>query len=385
MGALFSHSSHSTLEVAGRMKRRAAIGILVVIFTTAGSAEAKCSTTNGETCVFPFIDDYNDLVRLYRTCTTADGAHMPWCATKVDSDGYYMEEKGVCSSDCPGVADRKNHYMIPMYVHPENAVGNCKCGVPNTMRGSSRIDGGKDVMNGEFPWQVALLDGPTPSDQHCEGTLVSDRHVVTAAHCIENIDNRKPKVLIGDTTLAIANDTTRFIAQVSKVILHPDYHYPDNNIAVLTLSRPLDLHAYPNIKPACLPWTETVEDLKGKPAIASGYGDMDMLQHAHLQKVEVEIFGKNNCLCQTDNRFCAGAMRTSSGGPLVAKNDKDNNGAATLVGVSQGKTCNSITENYPGAYADVAHYMQNGWLSNLIRDGQKCAPPKSSDWSLGSS
>merc|ERR1719295_2234643 len=105
------------------------------------------------------------------------------------------------------------------------------------MRGSSRIIGGKDVMNGEFPWQVALLDGTTPSDQYCGGTLVSDRHVVTAAHCVVEVDGDfKPRVLIGDTNLAI-----------------------DNDIAVLTLSRPLNLYAYPNIKPACLPKTETVE------------------------------------------------------------------------------------------------------------------------------
>ena len=89
--------------------------------------------------------------------------------------------------------------------------------------------------------------------------------------------------------------------------------------------------------------------------------------------------------------LCAGVMQGGKdscamdiGGPLVAKNHKDNNGAATLIGVvgSRGRVC--AKANYPGVYANVAHYIQNEWLSNLIRQGQTCVAPQSSDWSLNS-
>ena len=48
----------------------------------------------------------------------------------------------------------------------------------------NRVVGGDSSLIGEYPWQVALLsDGQVEGGQFCGGTLVSARHVVTAAHC----------------------------------------------------------------------------------------------------------------------------------------------------------------------------------------------------------
>merc|ERR1719189_1129657 len=68
----------------------------------------------------------------------------------------------------------------PVTSPPTNTTGSaCSCGIPNR---SMRIVGGQETEVSEYPWQVGLVSkrGRTP---WCGGTLISDRHVMTAAHC----------------------------------------------------------------------------------------------------------------------------------------------------------------------------------------------------------
>ena len=128
-------------------------------------------------------------------------------------------------------------------------------------------------------------------DQSCGGTLVGDKYVITAAHC--TVQTSDIKVIIGDTTLGVANDTTRFITNVSKIRQHPNYNpiTKENDIAVLVLSSAVNLKAHPNIKPVCLPSTETKSDMYGRSAVVSGWGnDADGVSYtSHLKEVTVEI------------------------------------------------------------------------------------------------
>ena len=126
------------------------------------------------------------------------------------------------------------------------------------------------------------------------------------------------RVLIGDTNLAVANDTHRIKARVAEIRQHPNYNSGnlDNDIAVLVLEEAVDLYAHPNIKPACLPDTETVEaDLIGEQAVVSGWGTVGSGEHlnGHLHEVTVEVYGKSNCgvhtWSMTDSMMCAGLMQ----------------------------------------------------------------------------
>merc|ERR1740128_843191 len=354
---------------------------------------SKCTVQTMEgvkECVFPFY--YYGWI--YNQCTTSNGDSKPWCAYRVDENGRGLSFEA-CDSNCPGVIAENT-----MTVHKDNEVGKCSCGVPNTS--SRRIIGGKETEMGEYPWQVAvLMKGIRPMDHECGGTLVGDRHVITAAHCVHDQTPEDIHVIIGDTTLGIANDTTRFTLNVSEIINHPEYVYEymdySFDISVLVLSSPVDLYAYPNIKPACLPVKETKADIYGKKAVVSGWGyDSTWLRQSNLQEVTVEILSICGSISEeeiTENMMCAGVKNggkdscsnDSGGGPLVTKSE-ENNGAATLVGVvSWGYGC--AKPNFPGVYADVGYFMQNkdekeGWLMSQLTDSNTCPPPASSTWHL---
>ena len=54
---------------------------------------------------------------------------------------------------------------------------------------SSRTIGGDDVSPHSMPWQVGLLRGKSALSVGCGGTLLTDQHVLTAAHSTFNGDN----------------------------------------------------------------------------------------------------------------------------------------------------------------------------------------------------
>ena len=59
-----------------------------------------------------------------------------------------------------------------------------ECGV-NAKRFQTRIVGGRPADPDEWPWLAALVHkSGRGSGQYCGATLISDTHVLTAAHCL---------------------------------------------------------------------------------------------------------------------------------------------------------------------------------------------------------
>jgi secreted trypsin-like serine protease len=57
------------------------------------------------------------------------------------------------------------------------------CNFSNLVKNiDGQIIGGQDATVGQFPWQVMLL---LNLKFHCGASLISDRWVLTAAHCVE--------------------------------------------------------------------------------------------------------------------------------------------------------------------------------------------------------
>ena len=83
---------------------------------------------------------------------------------------------------------------------------------------SERIVGGRDVLEGEFPSYVALLDGDM--DFQCGATAIAPDKLLTAAHCkVDSSWTAVVNVVDGEAALA---DTSRHVGVLS-VHNHPDY------------------------------------------------------------------------------------------------------------------------------------------------------------------
>ena len=80
--------------------------------------------------------------------------------------------------------------------------------------------GGESALEGQFPWQVALVKDQDPSQQFCGGSLVSSRHVLTAAHCTAGLAPSSIGVTVGLTNLS---SEAGAVMAVEQILNHPDY------------------------------------------------------------------------------------------------------------------------------------------------------------------
>ncbi|XP_034459518.1 coagulation factor IX isoform X1 [Hippoglossus hippoglossus] len=232
-----------------------------------------------------------------------------------------------------------------------------------------RIVGGSLEKPGKSPWQVLIRRSDGVG--FCGGTLVSDRWVVSAAHCFEEDADH---VTIGDYDKQRPDPGEQQI-KILKVYVHPHFHSFtfDSDIALLLLARPAVRG--PTVLPVCLPDRHLSKYLlrDGQQGAASGWGLTRFMGRSSrfLRKVSLPVVGHQYCRASTDqvitdNMFCAGyldagldACSGDSGGPFVVHY----RGTWFLTGViSWGEKC--AAEGKYGVYTRVGNFLS--WIRDVI-------------------
>merc|ERR1719430_2217992 len=73
--------------------------------------------------------------------------------------------------------------------------GEIVCGkLPEKHFASGRIIGGQEAKPHQYPWMVKLGSAHNDTCGKCGGTLISNKHVLTAAHCPPFLDWERSKV-----------------------------------------------------------------------------------------------------------------------------------------------------------------------------------------------
>ncbi|KAL3290209.1 hypothetical protein HHI36_023568 [Cryptolaemus montrouzieri] len=247
------------------------------------------------------------------------------------------------------------------------------CGFSNIT--NSRIVGGVPAKLGEFPWMVALgyrnKKNPSVPQWLCGASLISDRHLLTAAHCVYG---RSDLYLarIGDLDLYSDDDGASpedILLESARV--HEDFIQARNDIAVLKLSRRV---TNPTVWPICLPVEDSLRtrSFVGYRPVVAGWGSIYFQgpSSSALLEVGVDVVTTADCKAAhrmaDDNVICAGfqsggkdSCKGDSGGPLMHIASEPNNLRITQIGVvSYGFKC--AEPGYPGVYTRVSKYID--WI-----------------------
>lgn len=278
----------------------------------------------------------------------------------------------------PGVEKSEEDVRAGLNILQKN-----KCGTSD----ADRVANGEDAKLSEYPWMALLIydDGITRT-LDCGGSLIHERYVLTAAHCIRS-RKRLVSVRLGEHDTesdedCIGSGERRKCAppiqeiDIEQAIFHKNYSPTkfSNDIGLLRLVSNAVILS--NVKPICLPVTAASRRFNLERMIVSGWGNMESGHKATiLQKAIVPLVSQDVCqeafsfIKITAEQICAGgvnevdACKGDSGGPLFYSAPFKRAPRYIQYGVVSAGTVACGT-NTPGIYVRVEAYLP--WIASNI-------------------
>uniref|UniRef100_A0A1Y1M8F7 CLIP domain-containing serine protease n=2 Tax=Photinus pyralis TaxID=7054 RepID=A0A1Y1M8F7_PHOPY len=296
--------------------------------------------------------------------------------------GYDSEPLVCCGSMGPKSVDIFDHNLL---------ADRKTCGIERT---DSKIFGGTSTDIDEFPWLALLRYVDTIGNDEgfkCGGSLINDRYVLSAAHCISVPANQG--IILSGVRLGEWRQSTEIDCVgnkglekctepvvdvgIQRSIPHPRYNTRtrDNDIGLIQLERSIIFNDF--IRPVCLPPPNGILPDVGTLMVVAGWGRTETDDNSDVKlKSSVPLVSSSSCAKKfgsrgyiSDNQFCAGGVagkdscQGDSGGPLMRYIMPNSDVQWIQEGViSWGVMCG--LEAYPGVYTRVSKY--SNWIVDNI-------------------
>ena len=260
------------------------------------------------------------------------------------------------------------------------------------------IVGGYPVEDGKYPWQVRLYSSMDDQVGFCGGSIIGDKWILTAGHCLIDTD----AVIVGYGS----NDRTKTTKiESEKIIVHPAYLAGEKaDLALVKLKKPIpnaaaisyaDAAQEQTLMPAGAKVTVTgwgaiwdfqafqnaVDVMAGRRTVSERklLNDEELQAPRKLHEVEVEVIDSGECktvyqslqvpafsigdteICATGPTGGKDSCFGDSGGPLVVAAGNDR-GYAQVGIVSWGPQCGNPL--YPGVYTRVSSF--SNWIKENV-------------------
>eukprot|EP00092_Neocalanus_flemingeri_P035879 GFUD01039063.1.p1 GENE.GFUD01039063.1~~GFUD01039063.1.p1 ORF type:complete len:416 (+),score=71.18 GFUD01039063.1:74-1321(+) len=313
--------------------------------------------------------------------------------------------------------------MILLTKHSTGQIApDCQCGERQDRRKyfDLKVVKGEEAEINEFPWAALLsirnMSQPGRQYARCGGTLVNDRYVLTAAHCVPRPFGFEVDVTLGEHRISSSLESRILrLSAMTPFIVHDRYDvdrtagYVVYDFTLLRLASRVKFSSYHNIRPICLPTSRFKDYDENMAGVVAGWGHTRIRERTignlvvgrglssssdALQKLDVRLVGQDRCRAVyrdlnrdleegkvqiRDINVCADSAvgdtcQEDSGGSLMVWNSIGR--YYEIAGVTSfGIGCNSRHKGrpLPSVFARVSSVID--WIRQKTYDGRFCDKP----------
>jgi secreted trypsin-like serine protease len=201
----------------------------------------------------------------------------------------------------------------------------CGCGTSDVSFISSKIADTADAKL--FSWTMLVSIRFNDTVQHsCAGTILTNRYILTAAHCVQNQSIWKIKVIPERYLVGISSKNY----QIDRIHQHPHFKSRgknfENDIALLHLNEPMKIEKSWLSSLTCVPKIKSSVDMSQYPShqirlAVIGWGITRQNQSYiadDIQQAKISVIDNKNTICSKFNidpnkQFCAGFEEDGAG------------------------------------------------------------------------
>lgn len=159
--------------------------------------------------------------------------------------------------------------------HPQSSHNPVKpqCGISKWLGTEKRIINGDSSYPNIWPWVVyiATVNGESRPSFACTATLISEKHVLTSANCLNDYLNQD-LIVIGEHYYLNSPLYEEDKYKIEKIIFHPEYNEKKNSaFDIILIELKQNVKISDKISPICLAKTRNYQSIFGKQALVAGW------------------------------------------------------------------------------------------------------------------